>query len=1543
MKILRHIMMFTAAAIALVGCTTKEELPVDFNNAIVVSADIASATRANSEASGNLFVEGDLIAIANLSVNKNQGTIGLYEFIDQEWISAYHLYEGFAEYVYWLDKDNDFVAWAPYDFGYEWGYIRPDQSDLMGLRSADWMTASANDLDIPADNVLALSFEHELAKVVFNITSVDEAYLAQDVIREAVFSVASEIIPRKGKYIEKESKTVSGYAKDMSMTAILAPGKYAAGDALLNFVYGSDRFVLNVPETGLELASGNAYTFSLEIKKSDNGRVHISNIEVAPWTEQNLGEDNADLVSGELFPVTLGEFLAAPESSFKWYELTGVIESIANRTYGNLYLTDGVDTVYIYGITREHNGYNDQSFNGIGLYAGDTLTVATLRGSYEGIPEGGQGSGHAPAYYISHRTMHRDWALIGNFEGHEWDVDYPMTEVQPGVWMIDSVLFKYEDEFKLRADRNWDYNRGAMYDSWVYPWEVRELCHDGSNFIVGEEGMYTVTYYANASWYGKEIVEFIKTGGLPLYVDIKASIFSDGYCYAEYYPSNETPYYPTLVSQTEIDLMAESGQIAEPTLEAYVENLVASWLASGITVEDFLSYCITGGYNMEYMLEASDKYYFFAFTLNPNNGKVEGLSSIVVTSTDYVFKASEALEMIVNGQYDVDQRYRIQGIITEITEVSTSYGNATYYIADDSTATDKLMVFRGHYLNDEKFTSEDQIAVGDVVVIEGNLVNYKETTPEVTTSWIVSIDGISSEKPGEVEETMSIEVLGTTANNITVDVTYPEGTESFVLGWTRKNIWEYYYCTDGIVDPAKVASEETNRFNDLINNEKELSGWDLTLAQALNFYGYGNGYQTTYDVLAYDYNLWDDTEYVVYAYTAVVNADGELVITSNVANAVATTTRVEDVDITFDIEVVKEEVGDYGVDAFFKVTPSDLNQKYYFNAISGYDKNNAFKDMYYEDMILSIISQQFNFGGLENFLNYQCYTGVYDPTTAEIPITAYVDPEDSSSYEWCVFAAAISDKGEIVSAVTVYEYLYIDGDVELKDLYTIEIDAEATNAINVAINTTILDEEYAQAYYMVGAGLKSELDAMTDEEILAKDVTRILAQGYELGSYFEWYAQGYDNLEGYSLLNAEYYAEPGTEVVAYAYLADGKNGGRLLSKVARSESYTLPTVDPIDMTLEITFDRTENVWGDYWYAYFNIIPSNNNDYYFVGQLSKSEAEDLYAGLEGQELAAEWYKRCVGYTLAWGVESFVQYSCFTGPLYQATNENFWSPVQVNAENPDTYDWYYFAVAVDPETGHYASDFAIYEYSFDAPISFDIEVVETDGIWTATIIPNDPDVYYLPFNISDMILQSYYEEGTIAEPTVEAIASMYASMYAEMGESYGMTGRQLLEAMEAAQGVQEITANELYLGKNYFFAFTLTDDFQVEALTVYMFKELMEEIEEPGEYDIVFNAISCMANDYSMNGDGTEFELFFEAENGVVAIEILPAVPYQVEGTYSITEGNIITKYTTYVDSLDYGYAFESLEVEITSDGLVANGVLEDGRTIQIVYEGEIVLY
>ena len=123
---------------------------------------------------------------------------------------------------------------------------------------------------------------------------------------------------------------------------------------------------------------------------------------------------------------------------------------------------------------------------------------------------------------------------------------------------------------------------------------------------------------------------------------------------------------------------------------------------------------------------------------------VKAASTVNIKNTpETAYTVAKALELINAGE-GLDAKVYVKGQITSIKEVSASFGNATYDISDDATAANKLTVYRGYFYDNGKFTSSDQIKVGNVVVVYGKLVNYKNNTPQVTNSSIYSLNGVVS-------------------------------------------------------------------------------------------------------------------------------------------------------------------------------------------------------------------------------------------------------------------------------------------------------------------------------------------------------------------------------------------------------------------------------------------------------------------------------------------------------------------------------------------------------------------------------------------------------------------------------------------------------------------------------------------------------------------------------------------------------------------------------------------------------------------------------
>ena len=83
---------------------------------------------------------------------------------------------------------------------------------------------------------------------------------------------------------------------------------------------------------------------------------------------------------GAIVECSIADFLAA-EVGDTQYRITGVITSVANASYGNVYIRDWSGETYVYGIGSKGD------FEAAGLKAGDVVTLVGKRGEYRETPQ----------------------------------------------------------------------------------------------------------------------------------------------------------------------------------------------------------------------------------------------------------------------------------------------------------------------------------------------------------------------------------------------------------------------------------------------------------------------------------------------------------------------------------------------------------------------------------------------------------------------------------------------------------------------------------------------------------------------------------------------------------------------------------------------------------------------------------------------------------------------------------------------------------------------------------------------------------------------------------------------------------------------------------------------------------------------------------------------------------------------------------------------------------------------------------------------------
>ena len=130
-----------------------------------------------------------------------------------------------------------------------------------------------------------------------------------------------------------------------------------------------------------------------------------------------------------------------------------------------------------------------------------------------------------------------------------------------------------------------------------------------------------------------------------------------------------------------------------------------------------------------------------------------GLGAPAVTDGDGTkanpYSASKAQEVAAAlGQDDKVTGVYAKGIVKSVKEISTDFGNATYYLTDEAGKAD-FYVYRGRGLGNAKFTSADELKAGDKVVIYGDLMNYMGNSPQFGQgNYIVELNGVANDPNG---------------------------------------------------------------------------------------------------------------------------------------------------------------------------------------------------------------------------------------------------------------------------------------------------------------------------------------------------------------------------------------------------------------------------------------------------------------------------------------------------------------------------------------------------------------------------------------------------------------------------------------------------------------------------------------------------------------------------------------------------------------------------------------------------------------------------
>ena len=140
----------------------------------------------------------------------------------------------------------------------------------------------------------------------------------------------------------------------------------------------------------------------------------------------------------------------------------------------------------------------------------------------------------------------------------------------------------------------------------------------------------------------------------------------------------------------------------------------------------------------------------------------------------------------------------VRGIVCEGGS-SYSSGAMDYWISDDGTETDKFEVYKGKGLNGANFTSTDDIKVGDIVIVTGDIKKYESTYEFNSGSQLfVHI-------PKVLAPTFS-PAAGAVATNteVTISTATADATIYYTVDGSDPNTSSSVYSTPITIDAAKT-------------------------------------------------------------------------------------------------------------------------------------------------------------------------------------------------------------------------------------------------------------------------------------------------------------------------------------------------------------------------------------------------------------------------------------------------------------------------------------------------------------------------------------------------------------------------------------------------------------------------------------------------------------------------------------------------------------------------------------------------------------------
>ena len=427
---------------------------------------------------------------------------------------------------------------------------------------------------------------------------------------------------------------------------------------------------------------------------------------------------------------TCAQVIAGPDS--KNYRVTGVCTRIANTNYGNWYLNDGTGEIYIYGTVNSGGSYAWASFD-IGV--GDVVTVEGPKTTYNGtvelvdatfitrkkslvkIEEGAENAFDSNGGDFTVKlTLSGDGPLVEiSEEGKSWLGVTSIVKGEEGTTDVTIHVAPNNDEKARTATVAFTSSSGSS--SSTVSASVSQMGLSGTltnPFSVADAIAYCKTLdgtSANDFYVKGKISQIVNNGQFGSYGNATFWISDDGNF------------------NDDLDLDFEAYRVIWLGNKKWEEG------NAQIAVGDEVLIC--GKLTTYKGTAETAQNAAYIYSINGVTDDANGIGNLAAP-----FNIAGAKAAIDGG---VTNNVYVQGVVSSIAnngQFGSQYGNGTFWISDDGTS-DEFEAYRVLWLGNKKWVDgDDPIAVGDKVILHGQLTKYGSTYETASgKAYVYSVNG----------------------------------------------------------------------------------------------------------------------------------------------------------------------------------------------------------------------------------------------------------------------------------------------------------------------------------------------------------------------------------------------------------------------------------------------------------------------------------------------------------------------------------------------------------------------------------------------------------------------------------------------------------------------------------------------------------------------------------------------------------------------------------------------------------------------------------